>query len=42
MLELEHDLLLDRHDATRQQPAEAERVALLFGEPCALVEEAMG
>lgn len=41
VLEFEFDLLLDRHDASRQQSAEAEGVALLFGERWPLVEKAM-
>jgi hypothetical protein len=41
MLELELDLLLDRHDSRRQQPAEAERVALLLRERRTLVQETL-
>ena len=40
VLELELDLLLDREDAVRQQPAQPERVALLVGEGEVLGQQA--
>ena len=39
VLELERDLLLDGRDARRQEPAQAERVALGLGEGGVLVEQ---
>ena len=41
VLELERDLLLDRHHPGGQQPPEGERVAFLVGEGHALVEQGL-
>ena len=42
VLQLEADLLVDVHDARRQEAAQAERVALLVGERGVLVEHRVG